>query len=186
MQVYEPLMGHLGAIGAHFKHPVFLWAIPAAILLILIVVTRDFVRFGLDDTGRRKLRRIRVAVFFLRSLALTLALIALATPFTTITQESEGNPRALVLVDRSASMELYETGFTDSLVRELGSRLPTTVDSFGSDTSSPVGDAALGHPEHLLLISDGNANTGVDLRDVAEVARSHNLTISAIALTPRR
>ncbi len=184
MQVYQPVVDALHAFASNFKYPSFLWGIPIAIALIVGLVLYDFVRFGLDDVGRRKLRRMRLIVILMRSAAVMLVLIALATPFTTISKESEGSPRALVLVDKSASMATYDTGFTDALVRQLSSRLPTAVQTFGTQTLSPVGDAALGHPEHLLLITDGDANTGVDLKDVAEVARQNNLTINAITLTP--
>lgn len=186
MDITALATGFASDLAANFRHPAFLWGIPIAFVLILFIVTRDFVRYAMDEDGRKRLRRMRTAVFLLRFAAVTLILIALATPFTTITRESAGDPRALILIDRSGSMDAYDTEFIDGLTAAIGAELPTTVKAFGSDTESPVGDAALGNPEHLLLISDGNANVGVDIIDVAQVARGNNLSINAIDLTPRR
>lgn len=184
MQFYEPLLVKMAELSSNFKHPEYLWGIPVAFLILLLLVSRNFVRYGLDERGRRRQRRLRIVVFTLRLLAVSAILIALATPFTTLVKESEGDPRALILVDESASMDAYDTSFVDYLTDEIGSRLPTSVKTFGSETLSPVGDATLGNPEHVLLISDGNANTGVDILDVAQVARQQNLTISTVRLSP--
>lgn len=185
MQISDIVLGWLHESVAIFKHPEYLWGIPIFFVLILFLVMRNFVRFGLDIDGQQRLLRMRLIVFVFRWIAISLLCIALATPFTTITKESEGNPRALILVDESGSMERYDMGFLPSLTSEISGRLPTTVKAFGSQTQSPIGDAALGHPEHLLLVSDGHANSGVDIMDVAQVARANNLSISAIDLSPR-
>lgn len=144
----------------------------------------NFVTYSLDDLGLKKLKRMRFYVFVLRFLSVACLCIALATPFTTITEDSDGDPRALVLVDKSASMELYDTSFIDFLTEELNKELPTTVKVFGTEELSPVGDAALGHSEHVLLISDGNANTGVDILDVAHAAKDNNVSLNMVDLDP--
>jgi len=183
VQIYEPLVEYITELSTNFRNPEYLWWIPIMLVVLGVLVWWNFVKYALDDVAKRRQRRMRWLVFFLRWLAVSFLIIALATPITTITKEREGNPRALVLIDESASMELFDTSFTDYLTEELSKRLPTTVKTFGSTEESPVGDAALGHTEHVLLVSDGNANTGVALQDVAQVARQNNKTINAIEIT---
>ena len=184
MQWYEPLLDAWSQVAGNVRHPAWLWGIPIAFVIILFLIRWDSVRVAYDPDAQRRLWKMRMVVFVMRFLAVTLVLIALATPVTTITRESAGDPHALVLVDRSGSMDAYDTSTVPYLTERIGNLLPTTVQEFGSEAQSPVGDAALGHPEHLLIISDGNANTGVDLYDVAQVARSNNLSISAVDLQP--
>jgi len=186
MQWYEPALTLWSHVTANMRHPAWLWGIPIAFLVLLILVRWNPVRVSYDPEALARLRRVRAAVFILRFLAVTLLLIALATPVTTITRESAGDPRALILIDRSGSMDSFDTSTIPYLTDRISNLIPTTVREFGSEESSPIGDAALGHPEHILLISDGNANVGVDLRDVAQVARGNNLSINAIDLSPTR
>jgi uncharacterized membrane protein len=170
----------------NFQHPVFLWGIPILFVVLLVLVTRNFVRYSMDDDGARRLRRMRVLVFLLRFVSMALLCIALATPFTALTKESDGNPHAVIMVDKSGSMGTYDTDFVPQLTRAVGAQLPTTVKEFGTEADSPIGDALLGQHDHILLISDGNANSGVDILDVAQVARENNLSINTIKLTPAK
>ena len=186
MQWYDPVLALWSQLTETMRHPAWLWGIPVAFIILLILVRWTPVRVSYDRDALARLRRVRATVFILRFLAITLILIALATPVTTITRESAGDPRALILIDRSGSMDAFDTSTIPYLTDRIGGLIPTTVQEFGSEESSPIGDAALGHPEHILLISDGNANVGVDLRDVAQVARGNNLSISAIDLSPVR
>lgn len=183
MQLFDFISAKIAAISANFQHPVFLWGIPILFVVLLVLVTKNMVRYSLDDEGQRRLLRMRIFVFIARFLSMSVLCLALATPFTELAQESEGNPRALVLVDKSGSMQAYDTSFVPELTKEISKELPTSVKEFGSTTQSPVGDALLGQDEHVLLISDGNANTGVELLDVAQVARENNLSINTIKLT---
>ncbi|MBR9700666.1 VWA domain-containing protein [Candidatus Woesearchaeota archaeon] len=184
MQFMDFLSAQTDKLSGFFRHPEWLWLIPFLVIGLFFLIRKNFVTYGFDDNGRRRLRRVRMSVFILRSLAVIAIIIALATPFTILSQESDGNPRALVLIDRSGSMGLYDMSFIDFLVGELKDRLPTTVREFGSEENSPIGDATLGHEEHILLITDGNANSGVALMDVAMVIRSQNRTLNAINLDP--
>ncbi len=169
---------------SNFRHPGYLWWVLIAIVGIGLLVRWNAVRYGLDEKGRRRQARMRLIVYVLRTLAVISLIVAIATPISTISKETEGNPRALVLIDKSGSMGLYDTSFTEFLTKELSGRIPTTVKSFGSPEESPIGDAALGQSEHVLLVTDGNANTGVSLEDVAQVARQNNKTMNAIEISP--
>jgi uncharacterized membrane protein len=184
MQLWDLIVEQAVELTAVFKYPSYLWWIPVLFVILLILITRTFVRYAMDEADKRKLKRMRIFTFSMRFIALSLLVIALATPFTELTTESAGNPRAVILVDRSGSMENYDTSFLPILQRGISAQLPTTMKEFGSETQSPVGDALLGQDAHVLIISDGNANTGVQLRDVAQVAQENNLSINMITLSP--
>ncbi|HIH24157.1 TPA: VWA domain-containing protein [Candidatus Woesearchaeota archaeon] len=184
MQLTDLIVDYAAQVAGNFRHPIFLWGIPILFIILLALITRTFVRYSMDDAARRKLRRMRIFVFVMRFAAMTLLCIALAAPFTEITNESEGNPRATVLVDKSGSMAYYDTIFVDRLAEALDERIPTTVKEFGAPEESPLGDAMLGQDTHILVVSDGNANIGVAPLDVAQVMRENNMSISMITLRP--
>ncbi|TAL44492.1 MAG: hypothetical protein EPN91_04345, partial [Salinibacterium sp.] len=186
MQVTDYLFAQAAAAASHFKYPVFLWGIPILFVVLLFLITRNLVRYSLDEASAKKLRKMRTLVFLLRFASMSVLCLALATPFTELAKESAGDPHAVVLVDKSGSMGAYDTSFVNGLVKELGARLPTQVKEFGTDTTSPVGDALLTQKDHVLLISDGYATTGVDIDDVAQVARENKQSISTITLTPKQ
>jgi len=184
MQITDLLASQAAQFAANFRYPVFLWGIPILFVVLLFLLTRAFVRYSMDERARRRMRRMRIFVFLMRFVAMALLCIALAAPFIEVTKESGGNPRATILVDKSGSMAAYDTTFVPALTKALSARLPTTVKEFGSPTDSPIGDALLGQDTHVLLVSDGEVNTGVDVMDVAQVMRENNLSISAIKLRP--
>lgn len=182
MPLTELLPAWFSPLESMFRHPGYLLWIPVALVFLFFLVRLNLVRYGFDEHSMRKIRRLRWGVFLLRFLAVSMVLVALATPFTTIATETDGDPSALVLVDRSGSMSAYDLSLLDHMLEGLEAQLPTTVREFGSELESPVGDASLGHPEHVLLVSDGQANAGVSLLDVAQVIRSENLSMSMIDL----
>ena len=178
MQLYDLVLERVIELTTNFKHPIYLWGIPIIFVLLLILITRTFVRYSMDEAGAQKLRRIRVFVFITRFITLTLLCIALATPFTEISKESEGNPHAVVLIDKSGSMGQYDVDFVAELTKKIGEQLPTQIKEFGTSSDSPVGDALLGQNDHVLLISDGNANSGVDLMSTIELhAKQHDAAV---------
>ncbi len=184
MQIIDYISSQWQSFAAGFKHPVFLWAIPILFLFILILITRNFVRYSMDEQSRARLRKMRVFVFFMRFIAISLICIALAAPFTEITKEQDGDPHATILVDKSGSMSAYDMGFVKKLSSDLNAQLPTSIKEFGSEQESPVGDAILGQDTHVLIISDGHPTTGVSLLDVAQVMRENNRSLSMISMRP--
>src|SRR4051812_5908666 len=115
MQFFDLIVAQVTALAGNFQHPIFLWGIPILFVVLIAIITRSFVRYSLDDAGERRLRRMRLFVFIMRFIAMSLLCIALATPFTEVSKESDGNPHAVILVDKSSSMDLFDTGFVDQL-----------------------------------------------------------------------
>ncbi len=167
-------------------YPWVLWFIPGAALLLLILITRNFVSLPLTEDERRSQRRKRVWIFVSRVLIITLVVLALAQPYQEEARETKGNPRVTVLVDQSASSALMDMEFVDQLIDDLDGRIPTTKRVIGSNLTSDVGSAVLRNLEpggNLLLISDGNVNEGPILDDVAFYAATINVSVSAINLS---
>ncbi len=172
-----------------FVHPKMLWLIPAAAVILYILITRDFVKLPLDPKEERRQRRARIWIYVSRLLLVSLLILALAGPVREHVTETKGNPRVTLLVDQSASTALYDTSFVDSLAEQLRKRIPTTVRKFGANLTSDVGSAVLRNLDEggtILLVSDGNVNQGPLLKDVAFYAATVNATLSALNLTPAR
>jgi hypothetical protein len=139
----------------------------------------------LDRKERKKFRRI---IFATRTIILVLLVIALAKPYGEITTTTPGNPRITILVDNSTSMEILDTSFYPGLKAELENNFPVNVKYIGRQTDSNLGDEILGYLEkdtNLLVITDGNSNTGTTLEEVSLLAANLNSTISAINLQPK-
>jgi hypothetical protein len=142
------------------------------ILLLLAFLTfRNFVSEDIGD--RRERKRFRIIFLVIRSLIVILLVIALAKPFGEITVTTPGDPKLIILVDKSNSMDVMETGFFDDLKADLEKQFPVSVKEIGSGTKSGIGDEILGYLEqntNLLLVSDGRSNYGSGLVDVSLLA----------------
>jgi hypothetical protein len=163
-----------------------LLGIPVAAAVLLFLLTREFINLPLLPEERRRQRRQRIFVFITRLLIIALLLAALSHPYTEATQETQGNPRVTILVDQSGSMQYLDTTFANSLTETLKRHIPTTVKVVGANLTSDIGSALLRNLEpggNILLISDGNVNTGPTLADVSFYATTLNATISAINLS---
>jgi uncharacterized membrane protein len=140
----------------------------------------------LDRKERKKFRRV---IFATRTIILILLVLALAKPYGEITTTTPGNPRMTILVDNSTSMEIMDTDFFPGLRAELEKDFPVNVKIIGRGTNSNLGDEILSYLEtdtNVLLITDGNSNTGATLEQVSLLAANLNSTISAITLKPRQ
>jgi hypothetical protein len=179
-----PLIGQLTQV--QFQQTWPLWGIPIAAAVLLLLLTREFVNLPLLPEERRKQRRQRIFAFITRLLIIALLLAALSHPYIEATQETQGNPRVTVLIDQSGSMQYLDTKFADGLTEILKRRIPTTVKVIGANLTSDIGGATLRNLEpggNILLISDGNVNTGPTLEDVSFYATTLNATVSAINLS---
>jgi len=169
-----------------FQHPTALWVIPAAAVILLLLLTRDFVKTPLQPEERRRQRRRRVWLFVSRLLLLILVAIALAQPYSEVTKQVQGNPRLTVLLDTSSSMRFLDTSFAKGLTDILGRSVSTTFRTVGTNGTSDLGNGLLQNLEpggNVLLISDFNPTSGPKLSDVAFYATTLNATVSAINLS---
>jgi hypothetical protein len=181
------LGGALGAlVNLRFQRPGLLWVIPIAAALLLLVLSWEFVRLPTLPHERRRQRVMRVGIFLSRLLIISSVVVALAQPYGEITRETQGNPRVTVIIDESGSMATMDASFAQGLAEALGRRVNARVRTTGSNLTSDLGSAVLQNLEpggNILIISDGNINSGAQLADVAFHATTINATISAINLT---
>jgi uncharacterized membrane protein len=154
----------------YFATPELLWAIPAILLLGAVFI------------WRRAKNRLYAAS---RLLAFCLIAAAAANPYFVVTHTVQSEePSITIIDDKTGSMNLFDSdvaarikGWTDAPVR-----------SFSGD-ATPLGDRIMQYAlpgSALLLVSDGNSNSGRPLADSLALARASNATTFAISLFPVR
>ncbi len=173
---------------AHMEYP---WALLLIIPLIPITIwllRHEFFVLKEELEVKIQKRKLRRLMYVTRPLMFMLVLIALASPYVQREKIIEGDPFIQLLVDNSTSMAVFED-VSSELAMKLEKKLNTEVKVVGTGTVSNVGDAVLNNLEphgSILLLSDGNVNSGANLGDVALFASKLNATINAIRLNPIR
>ena len=160
----------------------FLLLIPALAILGFLLF-RNFVSDDIGDRNER--RRFRLIILASRAIIIALIIIALAKPYGEVTITTPGDPKITILVDKSASMQVMDTEFLDTLTEQLREEFPVTVREVGTDTASALGEEILSYLEkdtNLLLVTDGHSNYGTSLEDAALLASGLNSTLSAIRI----
>jgi len=155
---------------APLESPRWLLLIPIIIIILFFLIRSNIVKVTLDNIQEKKRKKMRWWIFISRSLIFSLVLIALATPFAQIQEETSGDPEITILIDESNSMQVLETGFVESLEEQLSQEIPTTSRIIADDDVSDIGDGILDNLEpgkQVLLVSDGNVQEGTSLQDVA-------------------
>lgn len=168
------------------EHPWVLLLIIPLIPFTFWLLRREWVMVKEDLETKKAKKRARRVVFFTRVLMFALLLVALASPFTQEQKMIEGDPFVQLLVDNSTSMAVFED-VSGELARELEKRTNTDVKVVGAGTASNLGDGVLGNIEShgsILLLSDGQVNSGASLGDVALFAAKLNATVNAVRLNP--
>jgi len=115
--------------------------------------------------------------------AVSLLLIALSTPLVQINKDIAGDPTITLVIDKSASMQLFDLAFIDSFVGKLRTKIPVEVKEMNFESESPIGDfifSNLKPDSNILVISDGQATTGTNIPQLSKVAVSINSTISVV------
>jgi uncharacterized membrane protein len=166
---------------------VLLFAV-VAIPLIWWLLRHDFVIFKEELIVKLQKKRVRRLMFFTRSALVILVLCALASPYAQNEKIIEGDAFVQLLVDNSTSMALFED-VSQALATKLEKKMNTEVKMVGSGATSNIGDSVLNNLQphgSILLLSDGNVNSGANLGDVALFATKLNATINAIRLKPIR
>lgn len=172
----------------YFQYPYALLALLPIFIILLIVLKRTWVPIKEDAVQARRRRLTQWVVLFTRTLLFLLVLAAIATPFMQKDRVIEGDPVIKIVVDNSSSMELFQP-LNLGIIDKLKKKVEVEVKYVAAKEISDVGDALLnsiGPYDSVLLISDGNANHGASMGDVALYASKINSTINAIALKPTR
>ncbi len=199
----------------YFEHPLILIiGILASIILVPFLLSRKFVTLedeknkndpfyktrgnqqisGVSKNSEEFLRKnnrsrkhLRILMYFTRTLAIILLIIAIASPFIISQKKISSDPYIKILVDNSTSFELFDQQAASELESKLKNRIKVEVKSIAQGESSEIGSDILQNLEeasNLLLITDGQATSGVNLGDVAIFAKKINTSISLLDLAP--
>jgi uncharacterized membrane protein len=163
-----------------FENPSFLLFIPVMIIVLALLIHHDFVE------GFKK-KRLRIFVFFSRMIIFSLLILVLSAPYTSTTRVEKGDTTVNVLIDRSKSMELFEDD-TESLVSSLSGLDGVSPVIIADGFKSPIGSAILSRMlgnDNILLVTDGNSNSGKELGDIMKLAAFMNSTVNAVQLSPK-
>lgn len=173
-----------------FKYAYLLLAIIPVIILLFIIIRKDFIKFKSKEEKkayRKDMKSIRIILFVLRSMIFSLLIIAIASPFMLRETKIKGDPTLLILVDNSTSFELFDNKITSDLMSELKKEIPVNLKYIGKGEQSAIGDGILANiqgDDNILVISDGNNNKGRLLGDIVTFAASINSTINTVDISP--
>lgn len=152
----------------YFSTPELLFAIP-----VLLILGALYIRIRAKN---KLLAATRLAIF-------CLIIAAAANPYfvETHTVQSE-EPSIVILDDKTGSMEVFDP----DVAARVSAFSNAQVRSFSGD-STPLGDKILQYSlpgETLVLVSDGNSNSGRALPDALALASASNTTVFAISQNP--
>ncbi|MBI4150798.1 hypothetical protein HY492_01605, partial [Candidatus Woesearchaeota archaeon] len=171
----------------HVEHPKWLIAIPFLLVIMFLILRRDFVKLAEDKFTKAMRRRQQFVILILRSLAIIVLVLALSSPFAERQKTIEGDPSLKILVDHSGSMSVFPDDIGDNLKARLEQVINVEQHSIASGMSSSLGDGILNNirdGENVVLVTDGQANLGASLGDVGLFASTHGITFNAIKLNP--
>lgn len=166
-----------------FEYPEYLWFAIPLIIASLVLTFINFVRIPKEEL--RIVWKTRVFVCFTRTLILALLVFSLAGPFYSEETMSNGDPRIMLLVDNSTSMNLFSVDAA-ALKATLEEKIPVSEVTIASGTTSKLGDAIFRQLQYgnLLLLTDGdNSKDSMNFIDLAAYAEKFNTTINAIDLS---
>jgi len=140
-------------------------------LLLIIPVT---------IAGFYLLRKTKTKIVEWRMLVAFLLILALAAPFTTVTQTvNEDNPSLVLIQDKTSSMGLFSNETGADLYKALAADTSTTLVQLTGDKTN-LGDAVTqysGTGNQIVLITDGNNNSGKSLVDALGFAKETNTSV---------
>lgn len=158
--------------------PLALLLLPVALGLVGLLVLR---RRPDVPTSRRS----RYAMFGTRVLVLSCLVVAAAGPYVVSTTTTVADPRVTMLIDRSASMDVFDAD-ADRLAAAIEAQgIPVSRTVVGTGNDSRIGDGVVATAEsggNVLLVSDGRVTSGRSLQAAAEFARRVNATVSTVDL----
>lgn len=143
---------------------------PEMLLLIIPVIIAGFYL----------LRKTKTKIVEWRMLVAFLLVLALAAPFTTVVQTvSEDNPSLVLIQDKTASMGLFPNETGTDLYNALAANTPTTLVQLTGDKTN-LGNAVTqysGTGNQIVLVTDGNNNSGKSLADALSFAKETNTSV---------
>ncbi len=144
--------------------------------LVLLVPLALLVFMGL----RKKVDKRHL---FIHALVASLLIIALAAPYTAeMASLKSDQSRVTIISDESPSMELLREGVSEEIAEELGKSIPVTATTI-SGPNTALGDAIIQQAaadNFVLVVSDGQDNTGTSLEDALSYCYKNNFPVAAL------
>ncbi|WMW24854.1 VWA domain-containing protein [Methanolobus sediminis] len=147
-----------------FENPEMFWLIIPALIAGLYLLKK----------GTKKgliISRIIVAILLITALASPFILVASVT--------SDDNPNIVIISDETESMEIFSNGSATDLYEALTAKTPTSIVRLTGD-STALGDAIIQYStgdNQIVLVSDGNSNTGEDVETALQFAKEMGTTV---------
>ncbi|MDK2911990.1 MAG: hypothetical protein PWR29_947, partial [Methanolobus sp.] len=115
-----------------------------------------------------------------RMIVLTLLIIALASPYTLSPRVTvDDSPNLVLIADETDSMGLFDRQASTNLYEHLAANTPTTLVTLSGDKTA-LGDAIMQYAtgdNQILMVTDGNSNSGADLEDALKFAQEIGTTV---------
>ena len=181
--MFEQVATTLGAFDSlAFQHP-FRFVIGAILVVLLGIFMRktliEFPDIEQKRAFKRSVRRRRILIFGSRALIVLLIAAVFAAPYVTLPELVNSEPKAVVILDRTESMQNTDTSGVDSLVEQLSERVQTqtyTLERSSWESVRPY--VQEGTP--LLLATDGMlAGDGLSF---ARYASALNVSVNLLDL----
>ncbi len=179
--------------GIKLLYPMALVIAPAFIIIMIILLKRTFIKFKdrrseeewySMESSRNKLN---AWTGIMRAIAVCLLVIAIASPYALKQITIPGDQKITILSDESESFQIFDRTIAQRLRDQLNEYFPANLRTIATGEKSAIGDgilSAVRGNDNILLVSDGNVNTGRELGSVALYAASVNSTINAVNLVP--
>jgi len=170
-----------------FENPQVLLLIIPALIALVAIVRKDFGKIKKIQARKRFQSKVKKRSYIIlsRAVIFILLIVAMASPFSLQTVLRTGDPSVTLLIDNSTSMNILDTSGIATLESELKKSIPVLAKTFASGEISSIGNAIISSidgDDNILLVSDGNSNSGRSLGDMLVLAASLNATINAIDL----
>lgn len=115
-----------------------------------------------------------------RVIVIGLLITALASPYIVVPHVTvDENPNIVIIDDETQSMELFENGTASGLYESLTAKTPATYVKLTGE-STALGDAIVQYAtgdNQLVLVTDGNSNTGEELESALQFAQEMGTTV---------
>ncbi|MDY0387174.1 MAG: VWA domain-containing protein [Methanolobus sp.] len=142
--------------------------------LLWLIVPALIAGFYLLKKGTKK------GLIISRIVVVILLIVALASPFELVPRvTTDDNPDLVIISDETASMDLFKSGTADELYEALSARTSTSIIRLTGDNTA-LGDAIMQYStgdNQIVLVTDGNSNTGEELVDALQFAKETGTTV---------
>jgi len=155
-----------------FEHPYVMYVgVPLAVLASLIAIRRGWGRW----------------MVLSRFVLIVLLVLAIAAPFERVSISSaEESPGVILVHDQTPSMALFDDARFEEVRSIISDITPPTIVSI-TGTTTALGDAIIqsAHKNNnIVLVSDGNSNSGADFADAVRLASYLNSRVFMVRGAP--